>query len=426
MRTVLRQTLASILPGLSAWAGLACGQDPEPPPAVVHAPGPEVTIEAVAPPALPPSTPLFGGGSGLLTSPLGTPAQGFLGGFAAGSAGQDPEPPGPPPPPRSASRLVVEPLILDLGEIRQQEYPLEFAFQVEGGAPIVVHELLSSCGCTEARLEIDGQPYVFGSPLPGGTRGRLLGVFDARKYRNEKNTSLRLVGDQANGPVEVRVLSQIKPTFLVRPPALRFGEVAQATVRAGGAAHMVRVQTEEPFEVLRWRELPEWCTVEAAGPAQHDPAKGRYLCEFQVRLAPNAPAGMLFGAAIAETSLQQDLELTIQAAVLGPVQYQPAGRLQFGPVPAGQSRIMVLRVQGAAGVQVPLPQAEIRGGEGAAAAFTASVQELVPGSSYLVEVVLSAEAAAGLQQATLHLRYPEASGLSAHEARVLAAVQGAR
>ncbi|TAH36343.1 MAG: DUF1573 domain-containing protein [Planctomycetota bacterium] len=334
---------------------------------------------------------------------------------AALSAGQDPQGQA------SRSRLLIEPAEMDLGEIRQAEYPLEFRFRVEGPDPVVFQEILSSCGCTNFRLELDGRRLNPGDSLPAAASGLVVGVFDARQYRNEKRTWLRLVSNAANGYAEGRIRAWIRPTFVLKPPVVRFGEVAQATVRAGSSMVPLRVQSDRPFTVDGWSELPEGVAIEDAGMVEEDEQKGVYVRLLQVRLVPAAPSGMLFGTAVARTSLEHDLEVTVQATVLGPVQYFPAGRLSFGLCEPGQERSLALRVQAAAGVQLPQPDLRLEGD----AVFSAELGASQAGRLYTVQVKLKPDAAAGVHRARLHIGYPQDSGLPAHEALVVATVKGA-
>lgn len=57
---------------------------------------------------------------------------------------------GKPPP-----RIVVEPVSQDLGEVPQAPLELTYTVRNEGGSPLRIEKVSTSCGCTKATIERD-------------------------------------------------------------------------------------------------------------------------------------------------------------------------------------------------------------------------------------------------------------------------------
>jgi len=55
----------------------------------------------------------------------------------------------------SPPRIVVEPASQDLGERPQEPIELTYTIRNEGGSPLKIEKLSTSCGCTRAEVEKD-------------------------------------------------------------------------------------------------------------------------------------------------------------------------------------------------------------------------------------------------------------------------------
>ncbi|RMH01186.1 MAG: DUF1573 domain-containing protein [Planctomycetota bacterium] len=304
---------------------------------------------------------------------------------------------------------------IDLGEILQhEEHPLEFPFEVVGEEPVVVTEAAPSCGCTDVRLEVEGQPYVLGDPIPPGAHGRVVGTFESGTFKQLKKTRITVRGNGLDMPIELRVQAMIQPIFIVTPSQALFGEV-----KAGEEVEReVVVNAVADFQVERWITSPRGFVIEEAGPAEPAPDGKRILKRFRIRLTPDAEVRRHYGSFVADTSLGRRLEIVVQAHVFGPVRYQPDQRLTFGMLDRGTSISRRVQVRAAAD-PIPAPQAEILDSE----LFTSEVLTREEGQAYTVKVAISPDAPLGTHTARLRISFPDAADLPPHEIHVTAIVR---
>jgi hypothetical protein len=319
----------------------------------------------------------------------------------------------------SESRLVFETRAVDLGEILQhEEHPLVFPFRVEGEQPLVITEAAPSCGCTNVRIEVEGQGYVLGEPIPAGASGQVVGRFESGTFKELKKTDITLRGNGLDMPIRLDVQAMISPIFELTPKQVLFGEVPARR----GAEREVLVSAVEPFTVERWVSSPSGFFIEPVGEAQPAPDGKRVLQRFRVELLPAAETRRHYGSFVGETSLGRRIEVVIQANVFGPVRYQPDQRVTFGMVDVGQELKRRVQVRSATGEAIPAPQVEVLDSE----LFTAEVTETEPGMAFVVQLRLSGEAGIGTHAARLRITYPESAQLDPQELAVSAIVRDRR
>jgi len=110
---------------------------------------------------------------------------------------------GPPP------RIVVEPLSQDLGEVPQAPLELTYTVRNEGGSPLRIEKVSTSCGCTKAVLDRDTIP-------PGGS-AELRVVFDPTED-NLFGDLLRIIYLRSNDPATPEAEVEFRVTIR-RPEA---------------------------------------------------------------------------------------------------------------------------------------------------------------------------------------------------------------
>lgn len=102
-------------------------------------------------------------------------------------------------------RIVVEPTSHDLGETTQKPLELSYTVRNEGGSPLQIEKVSTSCGCTEATMDRE--------TIPPGESAQLRVLFDPTED-NLYGKILRVIYIRSNDPdnpevdVEFRVTIQ--------------------------------------------------------------------------------------------------------------------------------------------------------------------------------------------------------------------------
>jgi hypothetical protein len=133
------------------------------------------------------------------------------GGAAAGGATAGDEPPAAAPPTNGAPQLSAEATLLELGEVvNGVVVERDVAVRNSGDAPLVVSEVLTTCGCTTAALE----PMT----LAPGEAGNLHIAFDSGAHGPDlTGPVLRRVILVSNDPSQPEATIDLQATIL--PPA---------------------------------------------------------------------------------------------------------------------------------------------------------------------------------------------------------------
>jgi len=107
----------------------------------------------------------------------------------------------------SPPRIVVDPTSQDLGEVPQKPLELTYTVRNEGGSPLRIGKVSTSCGCTTATVERD--------TIPPGESTELRVVFDPVEH-NLYGKLLRIVYLRSNDPTNPEVEAEFRVT-VVRP-----------------------------------------------------------------------------------------------------------------------------------------------------------------------------------------------------------------
>jgi len=309
----------------------------------------------------------------------------------------------------------------NLGDIFQnQEIELEFPFVVEGTKPVVVTGIDSSCGCTDAEIEIDGKPYILKDKIPAGTKGVVRGLFKSAQYSNEKASKITIRGNGTQMPKILQVEAFIHPIFEMSPKEARFGDLPSLVFAKENPSIELAVVAAKEFEIIRWLKMPDGITVEDTGRKEMHTDGVRQLRWFKVSLGSAIGTGHVYQSAIAETSLERNLEFVVQVNVFGPVRYEPDQRITFGLMDFGQSRSRRINVRTALPkLELKKPKLEIIGPD----LFTPELVVKEDGSFFVFRVHVGADAPIGHHNAVLRCTWDKESGLETKEWNVKAIVR---
>lgn len=308
----------------------------------------------------------------------------------------------------------------DLGKVYQlHEYPLEFEFEIQGKDDMIVTALNPSCGCTDARLMIDGQPWSLGKAIPGGSKGKIAATFNGERYTNIKTSKIEIKGNGANLPLNLSLKANVHPIFKIKPNKVDFGKVLEWPFRDVNPEAEVMVAGKDPFSVKNWR-TPAGITVEDTGrvePTVDGEGQRRW---FKLKLQQDAPARMVYGTAVGETDIGFDVEIACTADVVGPVKYLPEQRLQFGTLEVGQTAKRLLKILGTTqDIAIPEPTFVIED-EGI---FAAKLEVKKPDREMHIVVSVKPEVGAGRHRGILKVRFPAESGFAEKQVQLYARVK---
>jgi len=104
----------------------------------------------------------------------------------------------------SPPRIVVEPVSQDLGEVPQEPLELTYTVRNEGGSPLRIEKVSTSCDCTKAAMERD--------TIPPGDSAELRVTLDPTED-NLYGDLLRVVYLRSNDPDNPEVEVEFRVTI---------------------------------------------------------------------------------------------------------------------------------------------------------------------------------------------------------------------
>lgn len=93
---------------------------------------------------------------------------------------------------------------LDLGRIMEGETAgAEFRFKNTGKTDLIITNIQTTCGCTVPKWEK--------KPVPPGSEGSILVLFDSRGRTGLQNKSVRIISNAANNEVILAITAEVIP-----------------------------------------------------------------------------------------------------------------------------------------------------------------------------------------------------------------------
>lgn len=333
---------------------------------------------------------------------------------------------------RSRSILKFSEMQKDLGTVYQfQSYDLVFPFQVKGEDPLVITEISTSCGCTDAKIYPDWEgadstkPYPLNQPIPPNAKGRIVAEFNGERAVNEKSSTITIRGNMPEGKVVLGVKAFVVPVFQISPAQARFGDMLTASLRDEDPVVEVEVTAMKEFEVLRWKRVPRGIAVKELTEKHEVHEDGQVTAKFEFTATKDLPEGNLSSSVIAETSLGVDLEVQVIGVIRGAVKYAPNQRVAFGIFDEGTKKVRSIKIESTLGkVKLPEPKVSLTGDS--AKVVDAEVVAGATPDSWEIKLRIDADAPAGSYNGVLKIEYPEEAQLAAKEIVVNARIRPAR
>ena len=318
--------------------------------------------------------------------------------------------------------LAFERTEVDLGDVYQHHrYEVRYPFTVVGEGAVRVKEMATDNGFTEAHFE---PPVALKEWMPVGTKAEVVVTFDAGRYSEQKETSITLRGDFQSSPNMLVAKAFVLPVFEINPAVVQFGSIRKIELEEGIHSQMVEVIGLKDFEVLGWKRTPPGVSMQALEGVKTTRG-GRVVRTFRVTAGPEMTEGRTSSSFIAETDLGVDLELMVNAEVLGPVKYTPSSRVAFGIFDQGEEKHRSVKVEaGDLDLSVPLPTVAIMGD--CEAVMSAEVRAVEQDREYNIVLNIGKHAAPGSYNGVLRISYPEASGLAPKEIMLNARIRSSR
>ncbi|MBL8759808.1 MAG: DUF1573 domain-containing protein [Phycisphaerae bacterium] len=157
--------------------------------------------------------------------------------------GQDSAPAAQPPvtePAAKSGTLVFEQDAVDLGTVIQNEVKqARIKFKNTGAFPVKFQNVKKDCGCTEAKIKIDGTDKI-GEPaehdqntwieVPAGGSGELEITYDPKGKVGAQSKRITVTTDEAENAVRsIGVTVLVEQNIMLEPTVLNFGSVERGT-----------------------------------------------------------------------------------------------------------------------------------------------------------------------------------------------------
>ncbi|MFO0836228.1 MAG: DUF1573 domain-containing protein [Phycisphaerales bacterium] len=139
--------------------------------------------------------------------------------------------------------LVFDQESLDLGTITQNELKnFEFTFKNTGKAPVVIKEVKRSCGCTQAKVAVEGsdkgleaveQDQNTWVTVPAGAKAVIKAEFDPKgKIGSQSKTITVVSNDAERAEVVLTFTVQVEAVVIAEPTVLNFGTVERGNTKS--------------------------------------------------------------------------------------------------------------------------------------------------------------------------------------------------
>ncbi len=136
--------------------------------------------------------------------------------------------------------LVFDQESTDLGTVEQNELKsMKFQFKNTGKAPVTIREVKRSCGCTQAKVVIEGSDKSFEPAehdqntwcvIPPGAKAEIDAEFDPKGKLGSHSKTITVVSDDAErANIVLTFTVNVEATVMMEPTVLNFG-----TVERGG------------------------------------------------------------------------------------------------------------------------------------------------------------------------------------------------
>jgi hypothetical protein len=196
-------------------------------------------------------------------------------------------------------KLVVEDADFHFGQVYQgSKVEHTFRFRNAGGAPLVIDNVRSSCGCTAA--------LVSATVIPPGGAGEVRATFDSGRFRGPVEKTIYLhVNDPQQPVARMHVRGTVTPEIRIEPEQVDFGTLAPGVAREARITLSNQGDREVAFPAVTATaaELQAELTASALAPGKS--------AQLVIRAAPKAGKPRLSGYVLIRTNSPRSPELRI-------------------------------------------------------------------------------------------------------------------
>ncbi len=295
---------------------------------------------------------------------------------------------------------------IELGSVYQHnQFPLEFPFTIDGEDGIVIDRLTTSCGCTDARLEVEGQAWEFGVEIPGGSKGIVHAIFDSKDYNGTKTSSITVDGNSPSLPTRLNLAAQVQPVFGVTPHMARFAGILAGELRRNpNPKRTLEVLGSQPWEITEWLDLPDWVTIRDSGEKTVAEDGIGEVHQLIVSLDPDIAEGRHSALAVAQTDIGHKLTFQVYAELYGKVRYFPDRLVGFNLVEKGDDPERRLQINASVDwLNLPMPAVTYEGSE----VFDVILDEKTAEKEFVVIVQVKADAEIGRHAGKVLVTWPD-------------------
>ena len=282
--------------------------------------------------------------------------------------------------PQSGAKMVFESTTLDFGEVWDfEEIKGRFAFENQGGKPLVITEIKPACGCTTTELAKNRFE-------PGEADGIEL-VWIPKGFGRQAKTISVISNSEGPGLTVLTVQAQIKPFAKFEGGPLRWGELTF------GEPHVKRVTLtclDPAFELLDLKTGHRNLSAREVG-RRADGAR-----EIELAFDEKTPWGQInvsvqarIRGVVEERTIEHTASLHINAAIYGDLRVQPT-MYAVGHVLPGRTFERRAQLRSASGLPFQVTEARVDGSK--PPGMTVRAEPFLRGGVSGMELVLSGDA----------------------------------
>ncbi len=245
----------------------------------------------------------------------------------------------------------------------------DFKIINRGNGDLVIERAVPGCGCTVASLA--------NQIVAPGSSALVHVEFDTAGFSGEKNKSVRLYTNDPQGAKELKLSGKIEPEILISPRNVIFNSVVRSSSGIGKASAEVDLaaRADGNLKIGELKSYSDWFDLKLL-------SKSEKRAKVLITLKPDVTMGEHRDRVIVklENGRTSAVNIPVYALVESAVSLKPR-IVSFGVITGSQPLSKVVKLEGEQGIKIDSIVSDN-------SAITSSFEELKPGKSYKIKVML--------------------------------------